>query len=479
MMTSLPLLRGASISLADALADDDNILHRLDLPRKQDEFWTRLRSYKSAIEDMVSFHLRVSHCHVADEADWLSGSYNVCIPVQLNPPSDERVLVRIPLPFKIATYIWIREHCPTVPVPFLYGFSFPTGVTYAVPASVSFWSRLRWNVIRTVRTWLGLPPTCPYIRLERSSRLPTGYMIISFVGTGQMLSNTLPAHLLNDKIRRNTLFHDLAKIILSLNRTPLPRIGSLTLTNRPLTLRLQNFENEAIPTIPRASASTSTYDSIEPYLLDLLQLHNNRITHQPNAIHDLQDGQEQLAALTMMRALLPDFISRTYRTGPFVLTLTDLHPSNIFVDDDWHITSLFDLEWACSFPVEMQTPPYWLSGRSIDDIEHGENLRRFDEIISSQGHHEYSAISHAGIMRRCWESGAFWYFQAVQSPKGLLRVFNEHIQRRFCEGHCTQRVFDRVVSHYWCVGAEGYIQRKVEEARYKDRLRRRFGEVGH
>lgn len=90
---------------------------------------------------------------------------------------------------------------------------------------------------------------------------------------------------------------------------------------------------------------------MEPYILDLLQCHDNRIYYQPNAIHDLDDGQEQLAALTMMRGLLHHFVSRQYRNGPFVLTLTDLHPSNIFVDEEWHITCLIDLEWACSFPI--------------------------------------------------------------------------------------------------------------------------------
>ena len=192
--------------------------------------------------------------------------------------------------------------------------------------------------------------------------------------------------LLEETTRRQNLVSDLAKIILSLSHIPLPRIGSLTLkndglislTNRPLTPRLQTFENEGIPTIPR----DSTYPAVEPYVLDLLQCHDNRIYHQPNAIHDLHDGQKQLAALTMMRGLLHQFTSRQHHYSPFVLTLTDLHPSNIFVDEDWHITSLIDLEWACLFPIELQIPPYWLTGRSVDDIEHGPNLQTFDTIIN-------------------------------------------------------------------------------------------------
>lgn len=50
-----------------------------------------------------------------------------------------------------------------------------------------------------------------------------------FRENGQMLSNTWADHLLSDKERRQTLFGDIAKIILSLNRIKLPRIRSLTL----------------------------------------------------------------------------------------------------------------------------------------------------------------------------------------------------------------------------------------------------------
>ncbi|RAK94065.1 hypothetical protein BO79DRAFT_241647 [Aspergillus costaricaensis CBS 115574] len=458
-MATLPLLRGKSISLEDALADDDNILHRLDYPQKQQDFWSYLVSIRADIEATVAFHLSARYCRVDEESNWMFGSYNVCIPVWINPPSDKRVLVRIPLPYKIgeetkpgnvdeklrcetATYIWIRQNCPSVPIPLLHGFAFPDGQT-------------------------------------------VGYMIISYIESGRMLSDSW-AVMLQDTARRQTLFNDLAKITLSLNRIQLPRTGSLTmtnegvirLTNRPLTLRLQTFENEGIPTIPR----DSTYESVEPYLLDLLQCHDNRIHYQPNAIHDVKDGQEQLAALTMMRGLLPRFVSRQHRRGPFLLTLTDLHPSNIFVDEEWHITSLIDLEWACAFPIELQTPPYWLTGRPIDDIEHGEHLQMFEKVVieyidafKKQEMIQNSPISYAQVLRECWNRGSFWYFQAVHSPKGLLRVFNEHVQRRFCEEHCTQSIFDRTVSPYWCVDAGSLIEQKVkEEEDYRDRLRKRF-----
>ncbi|CAG8905889.1 unnamed protein product [Penicillium egyptiacum] len=344
--------------------------------------------------------------------------------------------------------------------------------------------------MQTMRSWFGLPKARPYIGTRDRNVLKTGYTMISFVKNGQMLSNTWEDHLLSDKTGRQTLLGDLAKIMLSLNRVKLPRVRSLTLDgnglielkSRRLMLRLQTFENEGIPTIPR----NSTYHSVEPYVLELLQLHDDRIHYQPNAIHNLKDGQEQFAALTMMRGLLPQFISRQYRDGPFVLTLTDLHASNIFVDENWHITSLVDLEWACSSPIELQTPPYWSTGRRIDDIEHGGHLETFEKVMNEfidafeeqEKRMDTPDASQAEIMRKCWDRGSFWCLPAVNSPKRLLRVFNQHIQRMFCEEHCTQRVFDRTVSPYWSVGAEAFIQTKVEqEAEYKDQIRKRFGEV--
>jgi hypothetical protein len=80
-------------------------------------------------------------------------------------------------------------------------------------------------------------------------------------------------------------------------------------------------------------------------------------------------------------------------------------------------------------------------------------------------------------MKKCWETGSFWYFQALNTPKGLFRVFNEHIQRRFCAEHSEMRIFDQVVSPYWGIGTADIIERKIrEEERYKERLREAFAE---
>jgi hypothetical protein len=85
------------------------------------------------------------------------------------------------------------------------------------------------------------------------------------------------------------------------------------------------------------------------------------------------------------------------------------------------------------------------------------------------------AIYQTPIIKNSWKTGSFWYFQAVHSPKGLYRIFNEHIQRLFCPEHCDMVAFDEIVAPYWSVDTENIIKGKVKEEKcYKDRLREAF-----
>ncbi|KAL2256486.1 hypothetical protein VTK26DRAFT_1597 [Humicola hyalothermophila] len=207
---------------------------------------------------------------------------------------------------------------------------------------------------------LGRPLPSPYVAHRHQREFVSGYKIVEYVRTGRMLSETWKDGC-GDRNKRTALFRDLSRIMLSLAQTRFPKIGSLrlddhgvvSLTNRPLTLKLHQLENEGISTgIPR----DLTYPTTDTYLSDLLACHNNRIRHMPNSILGDADARAQLSALTMMRAIMPHFTDRELRQGPFPLMLTDLHSSNIFVDDDWRVTSLVDLEWACALPPEMLHP---------------------------------------------------------------------------------------------------------------------------
>ncbi|EEP78408.1 predicted protein [Uncinocarpus reesii 1704] len=188
-----------------------------------------------------------------------------------------------------------------------------------------------------------------------------------------MLSSSWELKKHDDGLRRN-LFKGLSRILLDIAKVPVPLIGSfviddngfLVLSNRPLSPIITEMEGRQIPVdIPR----NMTYSSVDSYVTDTLAIHDSRFTHQPNALTDRTDGAFQAAALTTMRTVAACFFKRELRRGPFVYVLNDLHQSNILVDEDWNISCLIDLEFACSQPIEMLHPPHWFTNRFVDQID--------------------------------------------------------------------------------------------------------------
>src|SRR5580700_2489332 len=123
---------------------------------------------------------------------------------------------------------------------------------FTTPNKAPFHSRLMWYVRWTVLSLFGYL-SCRYIGHRCPHTLGVGYLIMDYIEEtdGKMLSESWEK-LRHNQNRRTNLFRDLSRIILSLAQLPLPRIGSLTiddrgiltLSNRPLTLRLHHLENE-------------------------------------------------------------------------------------------------------------------------------------------------------------------------------------------------------------------------------------------
>ncbi|KAI9838209.1 MAG: hypothetical protein M1837_002524 [Sclerophora amabilis] len=280
---------------------------------------------------------------------------------------------------------------------------------------------------------------------------------------------------------------------------PIPHLWGFSLSNgriftalehaplftRCLHLELQQMENESIPVdIPREL----TYSTTEQYVMDLLYCHRTRLTYQPNAIHGQIDGLRQTSAMALMNLVFPHFFDRALRRGPFALTLTDLHHSNIFVDADWHVTALVDLEWACARPLDMQHPPSWLSNQSVDTIDIGdydhmrqEFMELFEEEESRlrvQGNcngADISGSTRTEIMRKGWEKGNFWYCLALNSPTGLDHILYNHIQPIFSKSHVEEVWFYRTLPQYWVPELWTFIAAKVvDEQEYNKRLEKMF-----
>ncbi|CAM1501698.1 Fc.00g036820.m01.CDS01 [Cosmosporella sp. VM-42] len=504
---TLPLLKG-KISLDDALEEDVDIIRELSYPEKRDEFWADLYEQLPHIAEVVSRHLNIrqSDFNLGEFEEWIHGSYNACIPIQIaerargaNIP--RQAIIRFPLPYKVgedshpgnideklrseaATHIWLQQNCPEIPVARLFGFGFPGKQSFTAIKNESLLNRFLWFLRRGILGLFGRTVST-YVPHQRSQLPELGYLVMEHVDNGEKLSDSWEEHR-HDPVRRENLFRGLSQMMLRLAKIPLPKIGSWTmddrgdlkLTNRPLTLLLHQLENAEISTeIPR----DRTYTSVEPYLLDLIACHDNRIRYQPNSIHNEGDGESQLAALTAMRAVLPKFTDRQFREGPFVYSLTDLHRGNIFVDDDWNITNITDLEGACSRPIEMLGPPDWLSGRTLEDIgfhldEYASLHDEFVDVLEKEELAQYESNTNATIMRASWSTGKYWYSHALDSPTTLLALFVAHIQPRFAKLRAPARAeFSHMLMPLWDMDSQGFISSKVtEQEQYIDQLRRLY-----
>ncbi|MCJ1387005.1 hypothetical protein MMC17_010134 [Xylographa soralifera] len=499
------------ITYEEAADQETNVLPELTYWRKMDDFGSYLLEHKKEIEDIVSRYLHLKStekCCLSPPSEWDYGSFNLCSPVSIinwRERPGGRVMIRFPLPFKVgeskfpgnsdeklrsevATYAWIGKNCPEVPVPYLWGFSFAGGPSFAALENAPFLSRLFETLRRQIYSLLGYAVPCQYIQLNCLYSLNVGHMVIDYIETAdaEMLSSTWETKRQDERSRTN-LFRGLSRIMLALARIPLQRIGSFTmdnqgvisLTNRPLRLQLHQLENEDIPTdISRGT----TYTSIEPFLLDILACHDSRLRYQLNAANSEVDCKEQMAVLSTFRTILPLFVRRDLRSGPFILTLTDIHTSNIFVDEEWNIKYLIDLEWACSLPIEMLHPPSWLSDEPFESLSplFEELYQEFLDIFKqeeallfpvSQDQQQRPQL-FTETMRKGWETGNFFYFLALESVTGLYFIFQRRIRPRF---DSPENCPDEALSVYWGLGSQQFVTSKVEQKKeYDDKLRQAF-----
>lgn len=143
-MPTKRLLLQEAITYSEAKASYDNVVHELSYEDEQAKFYNRIYRHRAVIAALVAHHLGLSPsaCQVEEPKEWMGGSFNLCVPVRVN--ALQRVVIRFPLPYRIgdkfrpgnadekvrceaATYAWLRQECPSIPIPHLYGFALSTG----------------------------------------------------------------------------------------------------------------------------------------------------------------------------------------------------------------------------------------------------------------------------------------------------------------------------------------------------------------
>lgn len=306
---------------------------------------------------------------------------------------------------------------------------------------------------------------------------PLSYMLIEFISPsiGQMLSQTWDKHR-NDLCRRSKLFQSISRIILSLARVPQLSIGSyrfnesgvITLTNRPLTSSIVALENEGAK---RIIQSNQVYHSTEDFVTDTLKLHDNAFIQNPNGACDDKECRSLMAATTMLRTISHDYIEQKHRNGPYFLQFTDLTRSNVFVDDDWNITCLLDLEWISALPREMISVPHWLSGCDLIDGFTGEELAKFSA-VRLEFMHQFELeedkmemehdISLTATMNDIWNSKRVWFWYTMNTGSTTLYpIVKTYIYSKFPEADIAKN--EKCFSALWRPDARDIMRKKRKD----------------
>ncbi|KKZ64632.1 hypothetical protein EMCG_09461 [[Emmonsia] crescens] len=242
---------------------------------------------------------------------------------------------------------------------------------------------------------------------------------------------------------------------------------------------LNQLENWAIPAgIPR----NMTNKSADSLYLDLLTEHDNHLHHQENAVYSSKDARDQATDLVLMKALLHTFTDQSLCDSPFIMQLTDMHASNIFVNEDWNINHIIDLEWAYSLPLENLLPPYWLTHKGVDQIEGPEYERfklcyeQFTDIFEQEEtktplYHNSTLYSGVTSMQRTLLSGRN-HEERVRGSSilGLFNIFRTHLRSFYDkppEGTLTP-----AISPFWTPGMSSFVDSKLEDfAQYRQEVR--------
>ena len=145
MSATLELDDWRSITYQSALKKDANIINQAAYFAAAKELYQKLWGQRQAIQAVVKHDLRLGNrdsCVVQPQDQWIRGSFNVCIPVEVRSARFHKMLIfRCPMPHKFAearypgtvdeklssevgTYVWMQDRCHDVRIPHLYSFGF-------------------------------------------------------------------------------------------------------------------------------------------------------------------------------------------------------------------------------------------------------------------------------------------------------------------------------------------------------------------
>ncbi|KAM3529348.1 hypothetical protein MY4038_005465 [Beauveria bassiana] len=159
-----------------------------------------------------------------------------------------------------------------------------------------------------------------------------------------------------------------------------------------------------------------------------------------------------------------------YGTSSTVWLARDLR--NIFVDQDWEITCIIDLEFACSLPVEfLESPSCWLEDGLVHELAVDDFAPKYAEFIEHLRHEEQlqncqeSKRRISSIMEQMWENGTFWFTLALKCPIAFNEILFDRILPS-CFGVAVDELREAdysLAALTWGSNISGIIDRKLQD----------------
>ncbi|KAK7397868.1 hypothetical protein QQX98_012757 [Neonectria punicea] len=482
------------------ISSGDNIILERERNARIALYRQELWEAKLVIEAVAHHHLGLTSgatCRVMERTQWLGERFNVCIPIEVQEKgakSPWKVLFKCPIPValgedkypgavdekiraEVGSHVYMRAHCPEIPLPELYGFGFPNGNQFthvSQLADIGRFSPKFWHFFEIlVSGALNGQLIAPYAYDDCFHKLPFGYLLVEYIDAskGQPLANNWGEEADNLGLQNN-LHCGIAKLMLSLASLPQERIGSywfnddltVTLSGRPLicaqTLMEANGAGRIMP-------PNGTHSLTSSFISDVLDLHNNRFVSHVNSVSSEEDCYNQMGIMALLRTVAHLFINRDVRNGPFCLQLPELDLTHIFVDSEWNITHIVDLEWMASLPVEMLQEPHWLTGLFVakDDGQYTTDEARgmFMEVFAHyeqiMGDNMRLPVSPRKMMNEMWNSKGIWLYNSLMSADGMYDDVSLVLLPRFVS--ITAPELKDIVAPFWAEDVEAMVAIKV------------------
>ncbi|EFY93995.1 phosphotransferase [Metarhizium robertsii ARSEF 23] len=345
-----------------------------------------------AVCDLASRHNGGKACKIVTKDN---GSFNVCFFVQFDA-GEETQVVRIPIK-PVIRDAWQKVLCEVTTLRYV-----KDNTTIPVPRVLAY----------------GI-----HDKVVEGAETP--FMIMNLSPGRQLHTKTF---LLATKAQRQRLYGDLIDILSQLRKLEFPAGGSLMLNPDDdecnpilgpfLSMTANEFEGSSgRPLRPEVFTSMKRFvDYHYSILTETYRLPVENLSYR--------DAKTELYALDSLSKEISKCVDSIPHSPSFVLAHPDLRFGNIFVDDDFHILGIIDWEFTGTIPLQLFTPPPWITGHDPDTLRimrglvrsplPGEIFAEFRDVLQKK--RETSSISE-----KLWHE---WGFQQGQAGPGeaLIQV---------------------------------------------------------